>query len=183
MDRADVVRQQIADAEYVAACREAGIQPQRAEYKIHSRYIDATDPAVAHWIEAHKDPLSQNPGDQEACQLSEVLRKLISAIVSDQPPSKQSIRAAGSRLVILAYALGIEPFASETALAGLAKKLGVSRALLSYYGLQLQDSLGVHVVGAKSHEARKNLARARQKAVKEGKADTRNAPWKMKLDS
>jgi hypothetical protein len=142
-----------------------------------------TDPEKQAWVENRLHPLLRNQQEQEARDLSFLLRRLVEAIVGDGPPTHTSIRAAGARLLVLAFALNIEPFASERALATLAKKLEVSRALLSYYGLQLQNSLGVHVLGAKSPEARKNLSRARKKAVASGKADTRNAPWKRNFDS
>jgi hypothetical protein len=193
MDHASVVRQQINAAEYVQACKDAGIEPELPRYKIGGARIDPTDSKLEGFCEAHLSTLeSPAPAERhfppelmaeiaqedDAGERAEILRRLIQAVIGG-PLTPNTVRAASIRLIILCFVLQAAP-CDEPTLVSIARKLGVSRALLSHYLIEIHDTMGLTSRAAKPYSARKAYSLARNRAIKAGMRNTRSgaAKWK-----
>ena len=157
-DDNSIARQRQRDAEYLAACKAAGIKPEPPKYvAAHAAVeLEALDRAVAdaggrrngHSYRTEQlEPEPLDPMQPEAV----AAMKLLDVLIPAKSDVKAFVQTAGRRVLVLSWMLGRrgEP------LAEMARQLGISRASLSTYGRQLEDATGLHSRGQKCSGSRK----------------------------
>ena len=162
MDEASIARQAERDREYLAACRAAGIEPMKPNYSGagDTEHMDlVVTEASAFGATKNGAPFAAHRN--EPAPLTELSPEMIGAgkaldlILPDfHGRISQATVAAGRRALVLSWLLGRCP----RSLADLAAELGVSRACLSSYAVQLNDRLGVRGRGQKGQHTRATYA-------------------------
>ena len=151
-----IIRQRERDAEYLAACKAHGIEPEPATYNSHLPSVsdEAIDAALNegrgsknrsnYRIRGHEpEPLRELPPEAEAAA------RIIDLLVPAKNNARAFVQTAGRRCLALAWLLGRRP----EPLAELAKQLGMTRASLSRHARTIEDKTALHGRGQKVHSA------------------------------
>jgi hypothetical protein len=170
MDEESIARQRERDAEYLHACREAGIEPDPPRYSGQgdTEHLDLHE-TEAQSYGAKKNGTHYAAHREEPAPLTELTPEMVGAAKTlemilprlDRHLAKNTV-AAGRRALVLAWLLGRCP----RSLADLATELGVTRACLSSYATELNDRLGVRGRGQKGEYTRKVYAANARKSWK-----------------
>ena len=105
------------------------------------------------------EPIDEDDLDRLKCYDAEILKTLLRVLIFPDRGRAGNLRSAFARLVALASALHIHGI-GERSLEYLAKEIGCTRALLSFYVVQLRDFGGLDCHGGKSLKARETYATA-----------------------
>lgn len=156
-DDNSITRQRQRDAEYVAACKAAGIKPDAPSYFAPGIVIESE---AADSVGRNDGPKKNGSTIRTRADDPEPLKELtpeaeaagrvIDLLVPIKSGAKEFVRTAGRRALALAWLLGRRP----EPLAELARQLGVSRASLSTYVRRLENKTGVHGRGQKGASTR-----------------------------
>ena len=109
--------------------------------------------------EAEPEPIDEDDLDRLKCYDAEILKTLLRVLIFPDRGRAGNLRSAFARLVALASALHIHGI-GERSLESLASEIGCTRALLSFYVVQLRDFGGLDCHGGKSLKAREAYATA-----------------------
>ena len=105
------------------------------------------------------EPIDEGDIDRLKCYDAEILKTLLRVLIFPDRGRAGNLRSAFARLVALASALHVHGI-GEKSLEYLAKEIGCTRALLSFYVVQLRDFGGLDCHGGKSLKARETYATA-----------------------
>ena len=105
------------------------------------------------------EPIDEDDLDRLKCYDAEILKTLLRVLIFPDRGRAGNLRSAFARLVALASALHIHGI-GERSLESLASEIGCTRALLSFYVVQLRDFGGLDCHGGKSLKARETYATA-----------------------
>ena len=109
--------------------------------------------------EPEPEPIDEDDLDRLKCYDAEILKTLLRVLIFPDRGRAGNLRSAFARLVALASALHIHGI-GERSLESLASEIGCTRALLSFYVVQLRDFGGLDCHGGKSLKARETYATA-----------------------
>ena len=109
--------------------------------------------------EPEPEPIDEDDLDRLKCYDAEILKTLLRVLIFPDRGRAGNLRSAFARLVALASALHIHGI-GERSLESLASEIGCTRALLSFYVVQLRDFGGLDCHGGKSLKAREAYATA-----------------------
>lgn len=109
--------------------------------------------------EPEPEPIDEDDLDRLKCYDAEILKTLLRVLVFPDRGRAGNLKSAFARLVALASALHVHGI-GEKSLEYLAKEIGCTRALLSFYVVQLRDFGGLDCHGGKSLKAREAYATA-----------------------
>ena len=195
MDEATVIRQSERDAEYIAACREHGIEPDLPEYKILSNHASEPTEVTSAQLDDYgvrnngarlvRVPLTaieaRELEAEEAAKVPEedkVMREamgrvleiiLVGASPNCRAKLAERARASGLRVLTMAWMVGRGPMAALS-LTEMAKDLGCTRATLSWHARQLERATGFHARGQKLSSNVANYKAARVRYLERCKA-------------
>ena len=197
MNRESEARQRDRDMAYIAACREAGIEPELPEYEVRSNHgvNDAAD------LTAHADDCGRRNNSQrlahlplteiEARELSEeeegkltehdkatreamgrILDILVDGAFCSTSLRKlgESARSSALRLIVLAWMIQRGPLAGVS-LSTLATHLNCTRAALSWHARKLETATGFHSRGQKLSSTIPKYREARVRYLERCKAE------------
>ena len=102
------------------------------------------------------EPIDEGDIDRLKCYDAEILKTLLRVLIFPDRGRAGNLRSAFARLVALASALHIHGI-GERSLESLASEIGCTRALLSFYVVQLRDFGGLDCHGGKSLKAREAI--------------------------
>ena len=156
-DDNSINRQRQRDAEYLAACKAAGIKPDAPSYFAPGIVIE-TEAADS---VGRSDGPKKNGGSirtraddpeplEQLTPEAEAAGRVIDLLVPIKSGATEFVRTAGRRALCLAWLLGRRP----EPLAELARQLGISRASLSTHVRRIEDLTGLHGRGQKGATTR-----------------------------
>lgn len=168
-DDLSIIRQRERDAEYLRACKAAGITPELPAYRSAHCVVEVEtlDRAAANNGCKHNGGSyrteQQEPEPLEAMQPEAVAAlKLLEALIPLKSDIKSFVQTAGRRILVLSWMLGRRP----EPLAEMARQLNISRASLSTYARELEDRTGLHSRGQKGASTRNIYADNARKSWK-----------------
>ena len=109
--------------------------------------------------EGEPESIDEDDLDRLKCYDAEILKTLLRVLIVPDRGRAGNLKSAFARLVALASALHVHGI-GEKSLEYLAKEIGCTRALLSFYVVQLRDFGGLDCHGGKSLKARETYATA-----------------------
>ena len=109
--------------------------------------------------EGEPESIDEDDLDRLKCYDAEILKTLLRVLIFPDRGRAGNLKSAFARLVALASALHIHGI-GERSLESLASEIGCTRALLSFYVVQLRDFGGLDCHGGKSLKARETYATA-----------------------
>jgi hypothetical protein len=113
----------------------------------------------------------------DAC--AALLQHILSPVI-ESGLSPASPRLIGLRAIAVANLLGVAGI-GDLGAAGVARKIKVTRALISWHQVNFADQVGVHFRTQRRTEARDHYREARQAAINKGFAATRNPDWDTEI--
>jgi len=153
-DDESIIRQRERDAEYLAACKAHGIEPDLPRYisalpSISDEAIDAAlnDGAGAKNGTGYRTRTDQPQPLKDLTPEAEAAGRIIDLLVPVKNNARAFVQTAGRRCLALAWLLGRRP----EPLAELAQQLGMTRASLSRHARTIEDRTGLHGRGQKAH--------------------------------
>ena len=180
------MRQAQRDREYLAACRDAGIEAAPPQYfapgaSSEAGVIDACAlrEGVLPDFPAEIAAEESDALDAEPLSITKQTRAGIEGILNLLLParehfSKTDAAIAGKRALVLAWKLGRAPVA-RVSLAEIARRLECSRASLSLLCRQIEDATSIHNRGQKNVTARPNYVAGRKRVLERKKAEKQDA--------
>ena len=109
--------------------------------------------------EGEPESIDEDDLDRLKCYDAEILKTLLRVLIFPDRGRAGNLKSAFARLVALASALHVHGI-GEKSLEYLANEIGCTRALLSFYVVQLRDFGGLDCHGGKSLKARETYATA-----------------------